>query len=826
MTDGTPPRSPLMTPNGQETLDSAGVEPSPGAMTTATEDVSFRLFDDSAGEAGRGDTPFRECTGRLVPPPPASVGKLDGETSGKHPRQLKVSPPMALLCPPGHPSAPGVRGFSSESASPTDYCLVPKWKRAQKKLRASSAVDPDRPSIYDRGVRSLIRATQKVEEMRAAQLQHEAREATFRPQISARAQSLRRDPGRDGSGHALMRKRLLMLELPCGPPPGEATGRGAQGFTPRISEQSEKIVRRSRSASAAFLPAGERLYRDARSRVRALAEIAEEGSHRRSGSAARRSEAEIKEHIDSLYRYQAKRQKALEEVREQHLRQQCAERPVVGQPLHVDPAQVVERLLCPPTPRQPRNAALSGSATDLVFAPKTNPASEQMIALARERGLAAWFDYFSPASGEAAGDFGEGAPARAAAAPTLTVRDLCAYAGPCAEVAWYAASVLEDRSSSPEERGWTSEAFVAALARHEARHRGRPQIWREKPPAAESGGAADRGPRGMGSTDATFRPALNPRSERITQEKKDDRPGPAYARLFLSAKVRQLGDRQRELEEVQQHLAEAAAEQERRSRTNARWRSRNPPAPKTEERRPEVAVAEPLQHTVEEAHTGRQHWSSTRTADGGTQDAVRSPKPKEKVRRPAVPVQLAAAAPAIATSDGRAPPVAETPHSTPSDPAVVRAMQDLESLLDGGSPPRALSIDRELVFPSGTPAPSRPDGDTASKTSSSRPSVSASATSRGSGGGGGYAQKYAPAVNTATSHPVPPLTPQVAPPSQTLDLCAKGALVSASSGLLLELATCRTSATTPSYIRADVEKENERKLAELGKELYRKQQRR
>lgn len=405
-----------------------------------------------------------------------------------------------------------------------EYTVVPKWQ--QKMVKRNGVYIPmksDAPGIgiYERGMKSLERKSVRLEMLRTRLQEEEEHEATFHPSISRRAKALRNADHGTSEPHgsaAQLRYRLQLLELPDTEMP--PTRR-----TPRISRNSERMVKAHRAQAGATLPPSERLYRDHFYRKEAAPPELMIASQ-----TIVRTQSEIEEHISSLYAYEANRQQAMAAVRE------TAFLGASDKQVYVDPAAVVERL----TKRPPQRRRAMSSNDAFSFRPQRNPSIANHISQGRRRGLQRWVATFG-------GD------------TQLEMSSLRGYTGPDIPEAHVMEQVL--RTSDPARTLWDVDDIIAAFA--DAEQRGVEEIWRRRPSKVES----------VTLHDLTFRPSVNYRSTVIVDNKEEKmRCGATHDRLFLSAKAKQLSIKQQELEKEQLALETEHRRYEKRQKMYAQWR--------------------------------------------------------------------------------------------------------------------------------------------------------------------------------------------------------------------------------------------------------------
>lgn len=887
----------------------AAVNGRPGsAATAATTEGSSNKRPESLRV--KGDAPSRHTDKttkmrRVISPPL--------QRPAEQPQSLSASPqlpqplPLDLRRSPRDEGALKDAATSSSHMSPTDYCLTPRWQR-RAKVAARVPLDPGKPTIYDRGMRYLSITTKKLEVMRQTLLEEESREATFRPRISARARSFSchsvgNQPDR-GEMAARLRQRFVVLGIPCCNDEPKDSRSGVtthrcrhRPFSPRVSEQSTKIVRRRRAASAECVPVGERLYRVA-CQPTTHSITNEDGTSGCHLPARKRSQREIEEHIDSLYRSEARRQEALQLIRERH----AGERLFDVEGVHVDLAQVVKRLFHPPHRDAPQGGRSRRKAVtepdEFTFVPKINPVPPETLARARLRGLGAWFDYYAsfssrPLSGRAGEEHVDQRSTGEAA--KVSVDSLRTYSGPHAEVARHIASVLEHRQLQDEEESvrtrtdhpWTRDAFIEAMVDFETSGRQRRRmpngdrgdarivrtpIWRQRPPPAVS---RTMGSRSCARTDLTFHPKVNPRSDLLSREGKQARLGQVHERLFLRVKQKQLMDQQQKLEEMQRQLIEEEETHRKRMLAQVRWRSsrqlpilqegrigdhreeegeedvgvsqsaedesrppaevlakltvtggtrRRPSGKRAGERQgADAAVNVKDSSSVdgarngvaphEEAETRSQHQETAcSTASFGSHH-------KRKVSDARAAGTLAAAGTETKSANNTRFSPRCTSASTPSLDTraahLSKALHELEALLEERSPSSAMSIDHQGdAPPSAPPVTAGQNGECARDRGAALDSTHAAVTAVPA------SPTLSPKPSTHTSASVS-LSHEVHRTKQATP--TPYALTLDSSELLLRCATCRGEAQVPSFSRAAAVRESRRRLAELGKELYKMQ---
>ncbi|KAG5479530.1 hypothetical protein LSCM1_04798 [Leishmania martiniquensis] len=388
-------------------------------------------------------------------------------------------------------------------------------------------------SLYDRAIQGLMKASAKREAMRAKLEEDMLAEATFHPTISPRGKALKRSgdgvaAARDSA--AQLHYRLQLLELPDG------AADEAHSYIPRLSRTSEMIVRARRERGGAELPPEERLYRDYFYRQQAMEEIQMAASQ----PAVVRRKRDIEAHVAELYSFEEQRQRAITAVREAHQSAFAEAR----QCLYVDPRALVERLTTKRSSSQRRTATTQLERDECRFRPQTSASAAVLSHQARLRGLHRWVRYFCGSD-------------------LLSTDVLSTFRGQASHEAATLSALLW--RYNPTKTEWSVEELADALAAESMGNLFAAELWCRRPPVGEAP---------TPSSELTFRPRLNPKSATIVDKMEaQHRRGPIYDRLFLSARVKQLSQRQQELEEEQASIETKHREQQRRQRVQGVWRA-------------------------------------------------------------------------------------------------------------------------------------------------------------------------------------------------------------------------------------------------------------
>lgn len=715
--------------------------------------------------------------------PSAAPAALRRATPERRRKAAKAAAPV-VVGPPAPGTPPAKDGDDQSPSSGRDYTTVPLWTRHMKKrdgvyVTCLRVTNPT--GLYDRSMKGLRRASERREALRAKLEEEAMADATFRPNISPRAEALRRRTGAgaddDDDAAAQLRHRLQLLELP-----DEVTAAVPHRHAPRLSHASELIVQACRERSGVELPPGERLYRDHFYRQQAVAEAAQPTNPQ---PAVVRSERAIAAHVAELYAFEQQRQRAIAAAREAPVTAASD----AAQRVYVDPTAVVERLTRERPSSPHRAAAVQQERVQCPFQPQTSAAAGALAQQARLRSLHRWVRHFGGTD-------------------VLPTAALAAYVGPASHEAGTLHGVLRQRR--PDATEWSLAALAEALAGEAATGGALAALWQCRPPGDGVAGACG---------DLTFRPRLNAHSASIVREMEaEQRCGPTHDRLFLSARSRQLTQRQRELEAEQAALEETQRQLQRRQRLQTSWRAAEAErlathrARQAQERRessgeaappppPQPPVATPsrrleLQPSATPAHSSGDR-AGARLGTAPCHSAAPAPAPASPS-----PVQLSAsdsgnrgpsscvsppprsAAPAAPAAPRAAPPLAGVAQKPPSAAAPTARLAGRE--LD-----RAAEALRELLTVSASRSTTHAGGSTAASHASSLP---------------GASEPFA--VRDGNRQP------------ESSDVAGGGKARVRCLNVVLECARLRDPATVSSSERERLDRAQKRQLRELGRLLY------
>jgi hypothetical protein len=338
--------------------------------------------------------------------------------------------------------------------------------------------------MYDAAVRARERKLRRYEDERRRREAVLRDECPFAPQISAAAREIRRSRSAVPHCYSDGRPFKLWLMQQKRPEDQQLT------FEPEINAKSRLLINRWRSSSSRpVLPADQRLYEDGKRRL-ANMEANATGAHAiPGGSAPRRTAAEMMALVEHLQSHAARKDVLLERLRE---REAAKHRPPARR---VDPAAVVERLVCPPVVS---NLSLAPNE-DLTFEPRVSFVSQTIAERHKAEQLRVWFDYLT-----------DGEPALEVPLEPRTGQR-CRVAADIG-LALSAAKLTEKMVSFP--------TFMAALVKHEQKFG--PQLWSHTEPAA--------GPRQRPKH--TFVPQISDESKRLCATSHAYSDSHVFARLF------------------------------------------------------------------------------------------------------------------------------------------------------------------------------------------------------------------------------------------------------------------------------------------------------
>ncbi|CUF98333.1 Hypothetical protein, putative [Bodo saltans] len=389
-----------------------GTSPNDGSLPTSP--------GQRRGGRGRSGTGATSAGGRKISPPPeADLNNPQPHATHKGSRPSSTTTTLKA------------NGASSKVSAP----LPPPPPRPQyvpqHQQRSSSSSSALRV-MYDQAVRKRMYTNAKHEQLRAASAHVEMKECTFAPKITVKgsravssAQQQQRPPNSarlvsgaasvgdvndEGVGgadrphndyhntSAQRRQRLLH----------EARGVERDGdlaectFAPKVEPISAALVQRAREqAQAANTPlptTTERLHLDSKRRAVELAHNTEISLKELRGSrpATKRSEDAIMSHVESLQRFQQRREETIQRLtQEEEQRHQRPSTQVKSNELLVDPDAVVHRLLhrAPSSSRGTADESNASAAT--MTAPQVNAVSRELALRRRETMLSEWFTALS-----------------------------------------------------------------------------------------------------------------------------------------------------------------------------------------------------------------------------------------------------------------------------------------------------------------------------------------------------------------------------------------------------------------------------------------------
>ncbi|CCW62899.1 unnamed protein product [Phytomonas sp. EM1] len=431
---------------------------------------------------------------------------------------------------------------------------------------------------------------------------------------------------------------------------------------------------------------------------------------------------------------------------------------------HVDPSEVVKRLTSPNPLRRPSayKAGTHSSPEECTFAPKLSTAASAYVARARQRGLTRWFLYFSKPN-----------------ATTLSLEDLRHPHAQHADIASRIEAALiansgraatavgegkeEEEAIKPSPSvvasEWTLQEFLDALTAMEE-NKGLPQFWRESPSGdhEESAALSGRGRAKTTDSDLTFQPQINSKSRALAQRQCREKRA---AQLPAHERLF-LSVRQQQLQQAQKELEE---EQERLVSEQL-----------AEEKRAR-SILQWRQHNASRAKESKPEVAPP-PADSqraeATQHASSELEPAPKPPPPAFPAPKRDATPAAA---------APVPKSSMLDLSVIKkATAELEEALREEN---CNAIKKNIRAVEGLSSATNPSAPTPPASRSDRKTRSHTPTRS--------------SLGILFDHESP----------RTISL-------------LLECAKCKNPTCVSTAERQKIERDNKRRLRQLGRALYRK----